>query len=445
MQAIPNGVVNLPRRKVSGDGLRAFELKGQPEGAYRESDSVGISNALTNGNDITGPPPKRRVCMLAYTHYEADNRVMRYAKALVDRGNEVDVIALKDIASRLPHEVLHGVNVYRIQHRVRDERGKSSYLYRLMKFLLRSTVFLTRKQYERAYDVIHVHNVPDFLVFSAWYSKIVGAKIILDIHDILPEFFSNKFRKSESGAYVHALKWIERMSAGFADHVIISNHLWYDKITSRSVEKGRCSVMINHVDSELFGRSRTRTDNKCILLYHGGLQAHQGLDIAIRAFSKVLPQIPEVEFHIYGGGSSKLELKELIRQLGIEEKVILNESLPAEKIAPIVANADLGIIAKRADSFGNEAYSTKIMEFMAAGVPVIVSRTKIDRFYFNDSVVRFFESGDVDDLAESMVALIRNPGLREELTRNASLYVSRNNWNSKKNEYFDLIDSLLLK
>lgn len=387
--------------------------------------------------------PQRRVCMLAYTHYEVDNRVMRYAKALVERGDQVDVIALNDGTRRPRYELLDGVNVYRIQRRLRNEQGKSSYLYRLCNFLFRSSCFLTWKQVQRRYDLVHVHNVPDFLVFSAWYPKITGAKIILDIHDLLPEFFASKFRKSGNSIYVRALHWIERLSARFADHVIISNHLWYEKITSRSIAKERCSVFINHVDSDLFNRKRTRTDGKFVLLYHGGLQAHQGLDLAIRAFAKVHPRVPQAEFHIYGGGSSKPDLEALIGNLGLREKVFLRESLPAEEIAEVVANADLGVVAKRADSFGNEAYSTKIMEFMSSGVPVIVSRTKIDKFYFNDSVVRFFESGNEDDLAEAMMGLISSPESRESLARNALQYALGNNWNSKKHEYLDLVDTLL--
>ena len=387
--------------------------------------------------------PQRRVCMLAYTHYEVDNRVMRYAKALIERGDQVDVIALNDGTRRPRYELLDGVNVYRIQRRLRNEQGKSSYLYRLCNFLFRSSFFLTWKQVQRRYDLIHVHNVPDFLVFSAWYPKITGAKIILDIHDLLPEFFASKFRKSGDGFYVRSLQWIERLSAQFADHVIISNHLWYEKFTSRSLAKERCSVFINHVDSNLFNRRRTRTDGKFVFLYHGGLQAHQGLDLAIRAFAKVHRLVPEAEFHIYGGGSSKPDLEALIKTLCLEEKVSLRDSLPAEEIAQIVAEADLGVVAKRADSFGNEAYSTKIMEFMSSGVPVIVSRTKIDKFYFNDSVVRFFESGNEEDLAEAMMCLMKHPELRQDLARNASAYASSNNWNSKKQEYLDLVDSIL--
>src|SRR6185369_4084756 len=104
--------------------------------------------------------------------------------------------------------------------------------------------------------------------------------------------------------------------------------------------------------------------------------------------------------------------------------------------------ADLGVVPKRADSFGNEAYSTKIMEFMSLGVPVVVSSTKIDRYYFNDSVVRFFESGNPDALADAMFEVLSNEDLRRGLAARASEYASQNSWENRKTEYLDLVDSL---
>jgi glycosyltransferase involved in cell wall biosynthesis len=388
------------------------------------------------------PPAGKKICMLVYSFYESDNRVMRYARALVERGDQVDVIALSD-GKQQPFEIVEGVNVHRIQRRERNERNKFAYLYRLLKFCVKSSLVLSRLHWRRKYNLIHVHNVPDFLVFSAWLPKVTGAKIILDIHDILPEFFANKFRKPERSVYVRLLKLIEKLSARFANHVIVSNHLWSEKAIARSISKEKCTVFINYVDLSLFRSRRTRNDGRFIMLYHGGLQRHQGLDLAIRAFDRVCRPNPGVEFHIYGGGSMKPELEALVRDLGLNDRVFLQESVPTREVADIVANADLGIVAKRADSFGNEAYSTKIMEFMAEGVPVIVSKTKIDSFYFDDSVVRFFESGNEDDLAAAMLDLMKNQGRRESLVRHANEYVARNNWDTRKQKYWHLVDSLV--
>jgi glycosyltransferase involved in cell wall biosynthesis len=238
---------------------------------------------------------------------------------------------------------------------------------------------------------------------------------------------------------------IERLSAGFVDHVIVSNHLWHKTIVARSVPEERCSVLINHVDTEMFPRhARTREDGKFIVLFPGSLQWHQGLDIAISAFAEVKKKVPNAEFHIYSGagGDMTASLKRLARRLGLEDSVRFLGGVPIDEMAAVIANADLGVVPKRADSFGNEAYSTKIMEFMSQGVPVVVSRTKIDSFYFEEGVVHFFPSGNSQAMAQAMLDVINNPDLRESLIARGYEYVERNDWAQKKQEYVDLIDSL---
>jgi glycosyltransferase involved in cell wall biosynthesis len=117
--------------------------------------------------------------------------------------------------------------------------------------------------------------------------------------------------------------------------------------------------------------------------------------------------------------------------------------LSTTEIAGIMADADLGVVPKRADSFGNEAYSTKIMEFMSLGVPVVVSSTKIDRFYFNDSIVRFFESGNPDALAKAIVEVLQNNELRRRMIAHALEYAARNSWDVHKKDYLELVDALI--
>ncbi len=138
---------------------------------------------------------EKRICMISYSFYENDNRVMRYAEALAKRGDHIDVIALRK-EGQPKQETWKGVRVYRIQHRSRDEKGKFTYLFRILKFLFRSMFFLTWKHLHRRYHLVHVHSVPDFEVFAACLAKLLGAKVILDIHDILPEFYTSKFGKA---------------------------------------------------------------------------------------------------------------------------------------------------------------------------------------------------------------------------------------------------------
>jgi glycosyltransferase involved in cell wall biosynthesis len=388
---------------------------------------------------------RKKICMLAYTAYECDNRVRRYAETLAKRGDHVDVIALSGPQFRKAVETICGVTVYRIQHREFNERHKWMYAWRLLRFLLRSSIVIARLHRRYRYDLIHIHNMPDFLVFAGIYPKLDGTKLILDIHDLTPELFGSKFATEATSIYVRLLKYIERISAAFVDHVIVSNDLWSETLISRSVSREKCSVFVNHVDPALFyRRPRTRTDNQWVVLFHGSFQWHQGLDIAIEAFSYLRQKLPHAELHLYGGGGNNGEaaLMQLSNHLGLDGSVKFCGSVSLDRIAEVIANADVGVVPKRADSFGNEAYSTKIMEFMSQGVPVVVSRTKVDAYYFDDQTVHFFSSGDSRALAEAMLDVATDEELRQTLISRGYRYVEYYGWNRKKQEYVDLVDSL---
>lgn len=391
----------------------------------------------------SAPLPLRRACMVAYTFYESDNRVRRYAETLAKLGCEVDVIALRKQGQTNTVEWINGVRVLRIQRRVVNEKRRWQHLVRLLFFLVRSTWVLTREQLARGYQLIHVHSIPDFEIFAAWMPKLAGAKLILDIHDIVPEYYAAKFKVGQAGLVFRLLVAIERISAAFCDHVIAANHLWQTRLAKRSVPETKVTTLLNYPDERIFHRQgRRRSGEKIVLLYPGSLNYHQGLDLAIRAFALVRDQVPEAEFHIYGVGQQLPYLRSLIQELGLSRQVIYAGERPLEEIASIIERADIGLVPKRKDGFGNEAFSTKILEFMSMEVPVIVPDTAIDKYYFNDSVVEFFQAGNEHSLAEKMLYLIKNSDRRKALAKNASYFVKDFLWEKNQDVYLRILKAL---
>ena len=353
-----------------------------------------------------------RVCMLAYTFYEADNRVRRYAEALAARGDTVEAVALRR-EGQPRSEVIRGVRVYRIQNRLIDERGPFSYLWKLLLFFLRSMWFLTIRVAKRRYDIIHVHSVPDFEVFATVFPRLGGARIILDIHDIVPEFYASKFNVDKDSLVFRLLLWMEQLSCLYAHHVIIANHLWWKRVSARSVKPDKCTAIINYPDLSIFrarAREGVRCGNEWVLCYPGTLNFHQGLDVAIRAMKLLRERSVEFRFRVIGDGPDRNKLKAMVKEFGLEDYVTMKGLVPIEKIAEVMAEVDIGIVPKRKNSFGNEAFSTKIMEFMSMGVPVVASNTRIDQYYFNEQLVQFFESENAEDLAAKILDLLARAG-----------------------------------
>jgi glycosyltransferase involved in cell wall biosynthesis len=394
--------------------------------------------------DTAVPARPLHACMVAYTFYEGDGRVMRYANALVQSGATVDAIVLGR-PGQPAVEVIDGVCVRRVQARTKNERGRAAYLWRLLRFLLRSAFELACLQWRRPYDLVHVHSVPDFEVFAALVPRLFGARVILDIHDILPEFYAARFGVRERSPAYRLLLAMERWSARFAHHVIIANDLWLERLVERSVARDKVSAFINYPDLAVFrtGLRRRGGDGRFVVSYPGSLNHHQGLDVAIRAIALVRGAVPEIELHIHGEGPVRAGLASLVAQLDLGCNVFLHEPCAQREIARVMADADVGVVPKRNDAFGGDAFSTKILEFMALGVPVVVARTRIDAHYFDDAIVNFFEPGDEHDLARALLA-VRHDGVRAAARAQRALAHARASaWSVNQGRYLGLVDRLV--
>jgi glycosyltransferase involved in cell wall biosynthesis len=272
-----------------------------------------------------------------------------------------------------------------------------------------------------------------------------GTKIILDIHDILPEFYSTRYGKTRGSFFVKILIFLERVSNKFSDYVIIANPIWHERLISRGLNPDKLITIPNYPNPEVFFlRSKKSSNGKFVATYPGTLNWHQGVDIAVQAYARVVQEFPEAEFHIYGGGPEKDKLVQLVGELKVEKNVLFRDFLPIEEIVTVMANSDLAIVPKRSKStFGTEAASTKILEFMSVGVPIVVSRTKIDSHYHTDSTVKFYDSDDPNQLADAIMEMMRDPSLRNRLSANALAYAQEQSWDRKKIEYLAIVDSLV--
>jgi glycosyltransferase involved in cell wall biosynthesis len=287
--------------------------------------------------------------------------------------------------------------------------------------------------------------VPDFEVFATILPRLLGARVILDIHDIVPEFYASKFNVKETSLVFRLLVLMEKLSIAYSNHVIIANDIWYTKLTARSVRPDRCSVVLNYPDTAIFFPRKPVPPRGVdfVMCYPGTLNSHQGVDRAINAVALLRDKAPNLKFLIIGDGPDREKLKTLVEQLGLRERVVITGSVPIEKVAELLTGVDLGVVPKRKDSFGNEAFSTKIWEFMAMGVPVLASDTRIDQYYFDDRLVQFFDSDSVEDLAAKILQLMNDPSRRNTLRNNGSEFIQKNNWREKGLEYLNLVDRLV--
>ena len=133
-----------------------------------------------------------RFLMIAYTTYMHDGRVKRHAEALAERGDHVDVICL----ATDEQPITNGVNVIGLpMSRYRGE-SKSAYLRSYMRFFSMAAQRAARMSMKQRYDVVIVCTMPDAVIVCAILPKFLGSKVVLDVHDTMPELYRDKFRRS---------------------------------------------------------------------------------------------------------------------------------------------------------------------------------------------------------------------------------------------------------
>ncbi|MEO8509651.1 MAG: glycosyltransferase family 4 protein [Chloroflexota bacterium] len=388
----------------------------------------------------TTPP---RHCMVVDNYYP-DIRVEREARALAHRGHEVDIICLRN-EGEPALERADGITVHRLP--VRRKRGESLgvQLLEYVSFCVRAGVLLTRRHLQRRYDVVQVHNVPNFLVFSAIAAKLSGTPIILDMHDLMPEFFASRFGGRPDSLRMRLVRLEERLSAAFADQLLTVTDLWAGALIERGQRPERVGVVMNLPDEELFApvppQIREAPD-PLTLVYHGTITFRYGIDILLRALATVRAR-RSVKLVLHGRGEYLPEVERLIDELGLHDAVEVSTALlPTGELQAIIGKADIGIVPNRRDVFTDGILPTKLMEYAALGIPAIVSRTSATEAYFSDEMVRFVPAGDPVALADAILELGAEPRTREALARQAQTFTEQHRWSDEAWRYVELVERL---
>ena len=390
----------------------------------------------------------KSVCFVVQNAYDIDPRVRRKAEALVAAGYSVDVLALRRANGKKRYS-LNGVNVRTIS--LGKERGSlARYFFEYATFFLWVFVRLPLQMLRRRYAAIDVNTLPDFLIFAPVLAKWMGAKLILDMHEITPEFYMSKYRSAESSQTVRLLKYLEKISVRFADQVITINEPIQDLLVDRGLSRSKSTVLMNAVDEARFiGYSspscgQKRPDGgKFVMMYHGTLTHIYGLDTAIEAFSLCHGEMPGAELWILGSGPEKDGLIDLAQKHGVASKVRFVGQVESTEIPVWLSQCDVGILPIRRDVFLDFAFPNKLPEFIIMGKTVIVSRLKAIRHYFSEEALAYFEPNNPADLSQRMAHMYRDPQWRTRFVFKAREEYEPIRWDLMKHRYLALIEDLV--
>src|SRR5258708_2468300 len=188
-----------------------------------------------------------RFLMIAYTTYMHDGRLKRHAAALSERDEHVGVICLAtDVKS-----ITNGVNVIGLAMSRYGRERKSAYLRSYMRFLSMAAQLAARMSMKQRYDVVIVCTMPDAVIVCAILPKFLGSKVVLDVHDTMPELYRDKFGGARGAAGATLLMLEERASSWWADRVLAVHDLHRDRLQQAGGPAGKISVVMNSPDTRI--------------------------------------------------------------------------------------------------------------------------------------------------------------------------------------------------
>ncbi len=386
------------------------------------------------------------VLMAAYTNYSRDPRVRREAEALVEEGHRVVFIA-RGQPGQPRRETIMGVDVRRTRARSHKPDSVAAYLADYLLFFLQICAHMTA--HPLRYRLIHVSNMPDFLVLAAWLPRALGVPVIHDVHDPMPELYMEKFHVGARHWVIRLLASQEWMAGRFATQVLTVEERLKDVLSQRGIPRNKISVLFNLPDERIFAPPREprtrRPGAPFVLAYHGTLAHRLGLDIAVEAMPVLCERIPDIELRIIGDGEAREELARRAADLGVASRVAFSDGfVPVEEIPYRLADVDVGVIPMRISSATELMLPTKLLEYVQMGIPCVVPRTQTIMRYFDAAMVQFFDADDPTSFAGAVEDLYAHPDKRLELGQAAWMgFGAKYRWNEHKRVYTNLVERLL--
>lgn len=385
-----------------------------------------------------------RVAMVAFTHYLDDQRVRRQAEALTEAGMSVDVFCLRGKGEEKKSRV-NNVLVYRLPLD-RKRSGKVNYIWEYAFFIVLASVTLVVHHLRKSYQVIHVHNMPDILVISALVPRLTGAKVILDLHDPMPEIYITKFAVSESYPVIRLIKFMEKCCIRFADIVLTPNIAFRDLFVLRGCPPWKIHIVMNTAQETIFkcdsDLASIGRENGFVIMYHGTMLSHNGLDLALQAIAQLQEEIPNLKFEVYGDGDFRDEFLKLVHELRLNGIVKYHGQKPVEYIAEAIKSINLGVIPNKMTRFTNLNLPVRIFEYLALKKPVIVPRTKGIKDYFDEDSLLFFDAGNVDSLRERILDAYRNPSRCQYVLKRGIDIHEDLRWEVGKKRFVTLVENI---
>lgn len=384
---------------------------------------------------------RNKIAVIAYTTFSTDTRVQKEAYAALEAGYELDIYTLED-KHVTDYSSFNFIRSNLVQYK---GQSKFKYIFSYIKFFFYCQFFLTFRVFSNKYKFIHVHNMPNFLVFSTLIPKIFGTKIILDIHDLMPEIFSVKFKLPLNHWLIKLMYFEERISANFVNEIISTNSFHTKRFNDNGIKRVRITEVINVADERIFypPKAKEYTHSELFLAYPSTLAKRLGIDDLLDAVEYLNNKGLKIRLSIYGDGEYRDDISKRIKNKNLESIVNLSDTFVGlQTLSQELDNAHIGVIPLPSNVSNDIAMPVKIYEYFAKKICVVATDLPLMKSCFNNSVV-FYQQGNSADLSATIEKLYNNRDLIKEYALKGYSEFSNQTWNYYKSKYISILNNTI--
>lgn len=393
---------------------------------------------------------KNNICMLAHRPIPRIANRLKIAMSVYNNYGTVDFICPSEHGQK-KYELINNINVFRTEDDLGSWEGYLNLFVKYILFCFRSFSKILRLNRDAKYSIFHIHSPPDFLMLVAIPFKIIyGSKIILDIHDMLPEAVESNLKFKGAKYVTHLAHVIEKSAIFFSDAVICTN--LYDKqiiLSRNNISSNKIFTILNTPNLKEFEPQSSNKEeydlkDNFVLLFEGTIWNRRGIQTIVYAIDILKDKIP-IYLLIVGDGPDIDDLKKIVSDKNLGEFIKFTGWVGLISLYKYISISDVCLIPFLKTKVNDRGVPNKLFEYVIHDKPVIASRLKGMAMTFSDDEISFFEAGNANDLADKILWCYNNPTDANRKVHNAKLkYLREYTWDKMETELYRCYDSVLV-
>jgi glycosyltransferase involved in cell wall biosynthesis len=322
-----------------------------------------------------------------------------------------------------------------------ERGGAAGYLWEYLGAFWWAALLSARTRVRGRVDVVQLCQPPDVYFPLAWLLRRLGAAVVVDQRDLMPELFAARYG-GEHRRVDAALRWLERRTQRAADYAIGVNDYLRDRLVGAGAEPDRTAVLRNGpllssvadigADHSLLAGARF------LCCWEGKMGRQDRVDLLIDVIAELV-QVRgrhDCRFVLLGDGECLEALRADVARRGLDRWVALPGWLPERELYTYLASADLGLDT----SLQREVSPVKAMEYMAFGLPVVAFDLPETAALVSGAGV-LVPPGDLRGFADAIEALLADASGAAALGREGRQRIGANLcWERQAEIYISVID-----